>query len=437
VLNGSTYDPPPGFGSGRSVPGAPRVLLVSVLPYLMSARLAMGLREVGFIVEALCPERHPLRLLSTPPRHHPLGVLGPNSLGRWGARAAVSRAIRESEASVIVPCDDLALALVYAERRRSGDPLVISRIEASLGPADAYDVLKSKTAQITLARVLGLRVPKSRTVNDAASLQGALTEIGLPAFLKRDGTWAGQGVARVSTEEEMRKAGVDFRQAHRLMSCLRRVRINGWRIALAGLRPAPAAVQLQQAIEGRPANHAVCCKDGKVLAAVSMIALETTFTNGPASVLQRIDNAELTEAASRLVSHLKLSGLLGFDFMLSAAGEAYFLEINARATPASALHTTGSADLLGALFSATTERPARRRRPIPGNVVALFPNERGRDERSPYLRIAYHDVPADEPALVTFGLRSVGRVAEEFDRAQDTRRPDRAKMRSRRGAPYS
>jgi hypothetical protein len=127
--------------------------------------------------------------------------------------------------------------------------------------------------------------------------------------------------------------------------------------------------------------------------------------------------------------------LLGFDFMLSSAGDAYFLEINARATPACTLQTAASADLLGALFRATTARPPQRRRAIPSNVVALFPNEIGRDEKSPYLRIAHHDVPADEPALVAFGLRSVGRVAEEFDRARDTLWSGRAENRSPRGAP--
>jgi hypothetical protein len=377
--------------------------------------LAIGLREVGFMVEVVCPERHPLRLMNAPPRHHRLGLLGASSLGRWGARAAISRAIRESEATIIIPCDDLAIAILYAVRRQGDDPVVVSRIEASLGPADAYDLLESKSAQMTLARALGLRIPKSWAVNDVASLHRAFAEIGFPAFLKRDATWAGQGVVRVRNEDEGHQAYDDFCQAHRLVSCLRRVPTNGWRLALAGLRERPAPMHLQESVEGRPANHTVICKDGEVLGAVSMLALEATSATGPASVLQRIDNPELTDAALRFVSHLKVSGLLGFDFMISAAGKAYFLEINARATPACTLLTAGSTDLLGALFSATTGRPPRRRRPIPTEVVALFPNEIGRNEQSPYLRIAHHDIPADEPSLVAFGLRSVGRVAADLN----------------------
>jgi D-alanine-D-alanine ligase-like ATP-grasp enzyme len=433
VLNGKTRLSS-GSGSARSAPAAPKVLLVSVLPYLLGARLAIGLREVGFIVEAVCPERNPLRLLNAPPRHHRLGVLGPNSLGPWGARAAVSRAIRESEATIIIPCDDLAAAILYAVRRQGGDPVVVSRIEASLGSADAYDLLESKSAQMTLARALGLRIPKSWAVNDVASLRRGLREVGLPAFLKRDGTWAGQGVVRVRNEGEARNARDDFYQAHRLTACLRRVRTNGWRLALAGLRQAPAAMHLQEAVEGRPANHTVFCKDGEVLAAVSMLALEATAATGPASVLQRIENPEMADAASRLVSHLKVSGLLGFDFMISAAGDAYFLEINARATPACTLLTAGSTDLLGALFSARTARLPRRRSPLPTDIVAVFPNEVGRDEQSPYLRIAHHDVPADEPSLVAFGLRSVGRVAAELDRSAA---PDNAQNEASRSGDVS
>jgi carbamoylphosphate synthase large subunit len=95
---------------------------------------------------------------------------------------------------------------------------------------------------MTLARALGLRIPKSWAVNDVASLRRGLAEVGLPAFLKRDGTWAGQGVARVRNEAEARQAYDDFGQAHRLTSCLRRIRTNGCRLALAGLREGPVPI---------------------------------------------------------------------------------------------------------------------------------------------------------------------------------------------------
>ena len=76
---------------------------------------------------------------------------------------------------------------------------------------------------------------------------------------------------------------------------------------------------LQDHIDGHPANRAVACWRGEVLAGTSVLALRTQQATGPATVVRVIDNAEMDEAVKRLVQRLGLSGLWGVDFVIEAA----------------------------------------------------------------------------------------------------------------------
>jgi hypothetical protein len=384
----------------------PKILVVSALPYMFCAKLVLGLEQVGFTVAAVCPRRHPVHHLRRPPKCYPLGVAGANSLGPFGARGHIKAAIEHFGPGIIVPCDDYAARILH-RIAWSASGRLRNLLETSLGPAGAYPVLESRTAQVQLAHRLNVRTPRFTVLDTEHSLTGALEEIGPAAFVKRDDSWAGLGVRKVTDTAEAVRAWRELSNQHSLIQALKNVRSMGARHALAGIRNTLPRIHLQAAVAGRPANHAVLCSNGEVIGGMSVIALETSSATGPASVLRAIDNPEMSTIADRLAGELRLNGLAGFDFLLGAGGEAYFLEINARATPAAALALAGKPDLLGLLFNMIAHSSDAPDRFVVADTVALFPDEILRDEESPFLRTAYHDMPADEPDLVDFGLAEV------------------------------
>jgi hypothetical protein len=396
-----------------------RVLLVSVLPYLFSARLVLGLEQLGAAVAVVCPTRHPVHHLRRPPLRYPLGIAGANSWGPFGARARVKTAIERFRPDAIVPCDDYAAQILH-RIARSASARTAQLIENSLGPIAAYALLESKTAQVALARQRNIRTPVFEIIENRRALREALADIGVPAFMKRDDSWAGQGVRRISDEAELDDAWHELSQQHSVMHALKTFRKTGVRHALARIRRIRPALHLQAAVAGQPANRTIVCRDGEVIGGFSLVAVATSSENGPASVVRVADNPEMAAAAEVLTKELRLSGLVGFDFVVAENGAAYFLEINARATPAATLSVAGSPDLLGILLRTLTPSSAAPARAVAGDTIALFPDEMLRDEASPFLETAHHDVPADEPGLIEFGLAQIRDKAVQEEEEAET-----------------
>jgi hypothetical protein len=173
-------------------------------------------------------------------------------------------------------------------------------------------------------------------------------------------------------------------------------------LLMDALRPASRTVMLQQFIAGNPANRAVACWQGEVLAGISVEALRTLHATGPATVVRIIENEEMAEAARRVVRRLHVSGLWGFDFMLDPLrAAAHLIEVNPRATPICHLALDGVANLpaaLSGIFSAVPLSLAAT--PLHAGLIAMFPGELLRDAHSPFLSSAYHDVPWEAPELI-------------------------------------
>jgi hypothetical protein len=168
---------------------------------------------------------------------------------------------------------------------------------------------------------------------------------------------------------------------------------------LEGRRP---ALSIQRHIAGVPANCALACWQGEVLAGTSVVALRTASDTGPGTVVQPIDNQEMAAAGRRLVRALGLSGLCGLDFIIEAGtGHAYLIELNPRATPIAHLALGPGRDLPAALRAALRgETPLAAPSSVPAGTIAMFPGELRRNAQSPYLESGYHDVPWTESALV-------------------------------------
>jgi hypothetical protein len=155
-------------------------------------------------------------------------------------------------------------------------------------------------------------------------------------------------------------------------------------------QPQRAVVSLQSLVKGRPANRAVSCWEGKVLAGISAEAIEVSNDTGPATVIKVIEDPELNNAVTRLVEHLGITGFCGFDFVLDQLRRPLLIEANSRVTPI--CHIRWGADLIGAFHTRLTGKP-----PVGGlgqimqDRIALFP--RLRDPCSRHLYSCYRDIP--------------------------------------------
>jgi hypothetical protein len=169
--------------------------------------------------------------------------------------------------------------------------------------------------------------------------------------------------------------------------------------------PLRRTISLQQYIPGRPSNRAVVCWKGKVLAGISVEAVEVKHKYGPASVVKLIDHSEMALVAEHTVKCLGLSGFVGFDFVLDSTNQAWIIEMNSRVTPIGHFSLADGTNLAGSLYTQMTGlRPLSRLAPIDHGLIALFPNEIERAASSEYLQTCQHDVPWSEPEVVRSAL---------------------------------
>jgi hypothetical protein len=321
-------------------------------------------------------------------------------LRQWRLSEDLAAAARTARPDIVVPCDDRSAGLLADLHTQ---PEFAALIEASLGDASGYAVARSKSAQVALAAELGMPVPGTRHVENRTDFEAALAEAPLPRVLKSDGTWGGTGVTVIHRLDE---AGHAWERAMRRMGFA-----DAGKLALRerSIRPfverrrwQPSTPDLQEFVQGRPANRAVVCHRGRVLAGLSVEVLETNYPNGPASVVRVTDHPDMARTAEAMVARLSLSGFLGFDFVLDErSGRALFIEMNPRATPISHLSgPEGGVGLSAALLAAVTGAPAEPVLPEAGEEIALFPGEWSRNPESAWLRRSRHDVPWDDPGLL-------------------------------------
>jgi hypothetical protein len=346
-----------------------KVLLITSVRWASAARLAGAFAESGCTVDALFPDGHALAASRYPEKRFRYRPLQPVQ--------ALADAIVQSKPDLVIPCDDRAAAHL---RRLHGDS----------------DQLASRSGFVTAAREAGIAAPETVSIEDEATLEFALRLMGLPCVLKSDGSWGGDGVVVVHTMAEAKAA---WRKFTATPSLLRRIVRAIRRKDLHQLAAAKPSLCLQRFIPGRPATTSFACWQGKVIAANHFDVLVTDGAAGPASVVRRIDDAAMEDAASRLARRFHLSGLFGLDYVRDAAGKPHLIEINPRATQTSHLSFGPGHDLCAALAMKLGAHEADRRA-VSGDAVALFPQERRRDPGSPWLRAAHHDVPWDDPRVL-------------------------------------
>lgn len=389
---------------GQALPSEvtrPRIVIIATVHWPVTTRLCLELAQGGFEVRALVPGDHALFKMCT---------VTVDRLGRTRADAlrTIDRTVERHSPDLLIPADEPAIDLMrtlYARalRGRGVRPdRMAGLIEASLGAPSSFVFARAKSRFVALAHEDGLAVPHTAIVRDLDELRAHLATARFPLVIKRDETWGGQGVRVVADAAEAERAFLAIRatcsRLHAVRQAVRKLDAGHLR-HLFGARP---SITAQDYIAGRPANRAVVCHRGQVLAGLSVEVLQTSESTGPATVVRAIDSAEMADAARHIVRRLGLSGFVGFDFMIeSATNRPYLIEMNQRPTQICHLALNASSDMIGALAGVLPAGARRRETPyIDTRTIALFPQESWRDPASDFLRSAYHDVPWREPEFI-------------------------------------
>jgi hypothetical protein len=367
----------------------------------MASRLAIALTKAGCAVSAVYPRHgHPLAKTSVVRQRFPYRAT--DSVG------SVKAAIEAVHPDLVLACDDRSVRHLHELhsqccRQQGFGKHVREVIERSLGAPNSYAVVTSRYGLLAAACEEGIRTPETRLVTKATELRSRDTHLKLPWVLKADGTWGGHGVRIAQHPEEAQQ---DFANLSRRLSTVRFLKrlivdrdpywLESW------WRKTRPAITVQSYIEGRPANCAVACWKGEVLAGIAVEVLNAQGANGAATIVRVVDGTEMLSAARRLARRLNLSGLFGLDFMIEdATGLIYLIEMNPRCTPLSHMQLGEGRDLMAALAAQASGSPVRAGAPVTDKeTVAYFPQAWHWDPKSELLKSSYHDVPWEEPDLV-------------------------------------
>jgi hypothetical protein len=371
----------------------PAVLIVAAKWWPLSARLGAELARHGCRVSALCPAGHPLshvRALERIERYR--GVRSFHSL---------SRTIKSLRPDIIIPCDDGVVAQLHSLHER--DPSQRAIIEASLGDPSSFPIVRSRRQLLDVAAALDIPVPDTRPVRSPEDLAFWHQQIADVAVLKVDGESGGNGVRICKSLADSLAAWHELKAPQSSATSWKRLAVDRDPLALwlckqrRGLE-----ITAQRAIRGQPANCMALCRDGTVLAQVSVVVLASEGLTGAATIIQRVAEPRMGQAAALLAQRLKLTGFIGLDFMIEAdTGIPYLIEMNPRRTQLGHLEFSDQGSLAGAFCAKWrgTLQPAADN-PIPLDTVALFPQALKTMTPSSWpLDHAYLDVPRDDPGL--------------------------------------
>ena len=380
-------------------------MVISTNRWPLGARASLLLAKTGFKVAALSPLGSAIRKIRAINSHY--------TYHSWSASRSIVRAIQDWSPAFLICSDDYAVEELHRLYMNAscGDNktsrAVIDLIETSLGDPASFEIARDKSKFQLFAQSVGVLCPKS-TVLPADHIPERELEAGsFPAILKADRSFGGRGVRIAYDKYSARFAFWELQFSPTHSKTLKQIYARAIGTLPSRWLPQPRrTVTRQEFISGRPANRAVVCFRGEVLAGISVEAVETLSDCGPATVVRMIENPEMATAAETIVKHLNLSGFVGFDFILDPVGRAWLLEMNPRLTPTSHL-CEGEHNLAAALFQRLTGTVVRLPAPaLNCQPITLFPQELQRCLNSEHLSRFGQDVPWEEPAFVQACLNS-------------------------------
>ena len=369
------------------------LLMVSTASqWLGPARMARALAKADFTVALLAPADSLAAKSRFVATHR---VLVANAIPMEWLNALIS-AIDDLAPRVLVPCDEMAIRLLFALVQGPPRDLpaatrlrLAELIEASLGDPAHYQVSIDKTLLPPAAETLGVRVPGYVLADGIDEAIAGAATLGYPVVVKRRFGFAGEGVAIVAGPADL---------ATHCQALLGPDQLDlGERL--------PARLLVQSFIRGAYHSQAFAAAQGQVLAAFGWDRhVATLLCKGQTSVLRFVRSPETLQFSETLCRAFEISGLCNVQFVLDGSGKAHLLEINRRIVTHMHMGDRVGADLAHALARGLRGvLPARsdaQPQAADGPSIAIFPREWLRDPRSVYLRDCPADLPWDEPELL-------------------------------------
>ena len=322
----------------------------------------------------------------------------------------------QSQPDILIPCDDVAmhhLHRLYNATSQSTDPdsnAISTLLQVSLGDPDSYPVTESREKFMAVVRELGVCIPETKTVSSSEQVEQWLAQYGFPAVLKADGTSGGEGVKIVHTLLEALQAYKTLHAPLATLVAAKRTLIDrDSNCIVPWLMQHPRHVSIQRFVAGPDANLAVACWRGEVLASIDVEVLQTSKPRGPATIVRLDQNGDRLQAVTKIVRKLGFTGLCGFDFMIDAAnGDAYLIEMNARATQTCTLPLAPHGNLISSFCTAFTGQPYfDTPLQLVSDTIALFPMAWQGNTSSELFQSSYQDLPQEEPDLVRLGMKQI------------------------------
>ncbi len=387
----------------------PKVLLTDSNRWPLGPRLAMGLADLGCDVAVVCPfPGHPA--VKTNAVRQTIPYRGNKPL------ESLKRAIETVDPDIILPLCDRSVHHLHKLHAKSdlqgGAGSRIARlIERSLGTAESFQVVSSRYFLLQAARSAGIRVPEMIAIDSVAELDLWCAHTPSPWVIKAEGSWGGRGVRVANSLKEARRYWMELSKRPSLVELTKRLMLNrGREWILSEWRGPQPNILVQSYVSGRPANCAVVCWRGELLAGIGVEVIQAQGPTEPALVVQVVDGTEMLWAAEVLAKRLNLSGFFGLDFMIEEdTGAAYLIEMNPRCTPPCPMPLGPGRDLVAALCAKLKGQPLIERKPATDKKrITYFPRNWGssvdRADAIP-LETMFYDVPEGEPELVKELLR--------------------------------
>jgi predicted ATP-grasp superfamily ATP-dependent carboligase len=367
------------------------LLVATTTKWLAAARMPSALSRAGFEVALLAPR----------------GSLAEKSgyLAKVGYLAdkatpldwvyAFAAMVKATSPSLVVPCDDTAVRLLHMLALSPPQGIkpeiygeLCALVRESLGNPEHFHTSVDKTRLPAAAEALGVRIPPYAIAASVDEAQAFAAIRGYPVVLKRSHGAAGEWVAIVSDPIELAHTYARFAAATT-------IDIEG---------RGNASILVQAHVVGKVFSQAMTAWQGTVLAGFVREKLGAHPPLGPATVVRCVRMPEIRRFSDQLAIGLGISGFFCIEYIVDAGtGEAYLLEINRRATPATHLGGMIDIDLCAALHAAIHGQPPSGRRDLdPGeeHMITQFPQEWLRDPQSRYLRDFRIDAPWDDPEVM-------------------------------------
>jgi hypothetical protein len=362
------------------------------------ARMVMEFSDLGCAVAAVCA-RHgdPIRTLDCVETIYPYQGFRP--------LASLRSAIRDFLPDLIVPTCDCSVGHLYqlhGDAVRTGDRELARTLERSLGNPASFSICQNRYDLLRIACEEGIPIPETLELTEEDDLAW-LDKSGRKWALKADGSAGGDGVWSVKNRTDA-QVGVASAWRKKPLRWVEK-RIDLYRglglIFDEWKQPLPRLI-LQEWIDGRPANCAMACWEGEILAGNCVEVLESDGERGHATMVELVEGAPMFEAARRIARRLHLSGFFGLDFIIEHTTKRHFLlELNPRCSALSGLPLGDGHDLPAALRARILGVPAAPALPITEHRrIAYFPIPSANGELDGRTDDDYYyDLPHGQPEL--------------------------------------